>query len=297
MKHGQQGGGAALELKHVTKIFGPNPTRIRQALEMAGAGADKDQVLAQTGCTLGVNNVSLTIAPGQITVIMGLSGSGKSTLLRHLNRLIDPSAGEILFGGQDILRLNTQQLLHFRRHKVSMVFQSFALLPHKTVAENIAFGLMVRGENARASHARAQEWIDGRLGLRGFGGKYPDELSGGMRQRVGLARALVADTDIVLLDEAFSALDPLIRAQMQEVLLTIQQEVKKTFVFITHDLDEALKIGTHIAIMRDGCVVQAGNAHDILNHPANDYVRRFVERRSVSGPTALPPQPAYNHTA
>jgi len=273
-----------LQLKNVYKIFGPggeqDKATVGQALELGRTGVDKQTILAQTGCTLGVNNVSLDIHAGEIYVIMGLSGSGKSTLIRHLNRLIEPTAGEIHYNGRDILGFDERELMHFRHHQISMVFQSFALLPHKTVTENIAFGLMVRGEAASPSFEKARAWINGMLGLCGYEDKYPDELSGGMRQRVGLARALVTDSEIVLLDEAFSALDPLIRAEMQDILLGIQRDLQRTFVFITHDLDEALKIGSHIAIMRDGAVVQEGTPEDIIQRPADDYVRRFVERRA-----------------
>lgn len=268
----------ALEIKRVFKIFGNDPGGAKQAIQLAQGGMSKDEILKRTGCNIAVNDVSLSINKGEIFVIMGLSGSGKSTLVRHLNRLIDPTSGEIWLDGKDILSLSAAQLRETRRKKISMVFQSFALLPHKTVVENIAFGLLVRGEDKATSHASAERWVNGKMGLKGYGNKYPDELSGGMRQRVGLARALVAETDIVLLDEAFSALDPLIRAEMQDLLLDIQQVMHKTLVFITHDLDEALKIGSRIAIMKDGRVVQVGTPDEILHKPADGYVRRFVEK-------------------
>lgn len=270
---------AVLEVKDVFKVFGDEPAAVRRAIELAKAGHDKQAIMEGSGCTVGVNNVSMTINKAEIYVIMGLSGSGKSTLVRHFNRLIEPTSGQILLHGKNILELSDTDLRTVRREQISMVFQSFALLPHKTVVENIAFGLMVRGEDKRLSERKALHWIDGKLGLKGFGDKYPDELSGGMRQRVGLARALVAETDVVLLDEAFSALDPLIRNEMQDILLDIQKEMHKTLIFITHDLDEALKIGTRIAIMKDGRVVQEGTPDEIMNHPADDYVRRFVEKR------------------
>ena len=270
---------SALQVKQVYKVFGRDRASIGQALQLARAGTGKEAVLERTGCTLGVNNVSMDIKQGEIYVIMGLSGSGKSTLVRHLNRLVEPTAGEIWINGQNIVALDDAALREVRRRQISMVFQSFALLPHKTAAENITFGLLVRGEDARRSRAKAEEWINGKLNLKGFSDKYPDELSGGMRQRVGLARALVGETDVVLLDEAFSALDPLIRCEMQDVLLTIQRKLKKTIVFITHDLDEAVKIGSRIAIMKDGAVIQEGSPDDILNRPVDDYVRRFVDRR------------------
>jgi glycine betaine/proline transport system ATP-binding protein len=210
---------------------------------------------------------------------MGLSGSGKSTLVRHFNRLIDPSAGEIVIDGKNILSLNTAGLREFRRHRVSMVFQNFGLLPHATVLENAAYALRVRGERHDAANEKARTWL-GKVGLDGYADKFPDELSGGMRQRVGLARALAADTEVLLMDEAFSALDPLIRTEMQDQLLELQRTLNKTIVFITHDLDEALRLGTQIAILRDGELVQQGTPEDIVRFPANDYVRRFVERRA-----------------
>jgi glycine betaine/proline transport system ATP-binding protein len=268
-----------LEVKSVFKVFGDDPSSMRKAIDLAKAGHDKQKIMEATGCTVGVNNVSMAINKAEIYVIMGLSGSGKSTLVRHFNRLIEPTSGEILLHGKNILELSDAGLRKVRREQISMVFQSFALLPHKTVVENIAFGLMVRGEDKRISERKALDWVNGKLGLKGFGDKYPDELSGGMRQRVGLARALVAETDVVLLDEAFSALDPLIRNEMQDILLEIQKDMHKTLIFITHDLDEALKIGSRIAIMKDGEVVQEGTPDEIMNRPANDYVRRFVEKR------------------
>lgn len=270
----------AIELKHVFKIFGSEPAAVNQAIQLAKEGLDKEHILAKTGCNVAVNDVSFEINKGEIFVIMGLSGSGKSTLVRHFNRLIDPTGGEIWLDGKNILTLTKRELREARRHQISMVFQSFALLPHKTVIENIAFGMLIRGDDKSTSFAKAKKWIDGKLGLSGYGDKFPDELSGGMRQRVGLARALVSETDVVLLDEAFSALDPLIRAEMQDILLEIQQVMNKTLIFITHDLDEALKIGSRIAIMKDGRVVQLGTPAQILNAPANDYVRRFVEKHA-----------------
>jgi glycine betaine/proline transport system ATP-binding protein len=268
----------AIQVKNVYKIFGPASAHAR-VLELLRQGASKADVLAKTGCNVGLNNVNLTIEPGQIFVIMGLSGSGKSTLVRHLNRLIDPSAGEILVDGKDILKLNASGLRELRRYRISMVFQNFGLLPHATVLENAAYALRTRGEAREAAFAAARDWLK-KVGLEGYAEKFPDELSGGMRQRVGLARALAADTDVVLMDEAFSALDPLIRTEMQDQLLELQATLNKTVVFITHDLDEALRLGTQIAILRDGELVQQGSPQEILRNPANDYVRRFVERRS-----------------
>ena len=272
----------SLQVKNVYKVFGPSTNAIAQALQIARGGESKENVLERTGCTLGVNDVSLDIHAGEIFVIMGLSGSGKSTLVRHLNRLIEPTAGEIWLQGRNIVTLDERELREVRRRQISMVFQSFALLPHKTAVENVEFGLVVRGDDVHQSRAKAEEWINGKMNLKGYGHKYPDELSGGMRQRVGLARALVGETDVVLLDEAFSALDPLIRAEMQDLLIDVQRNLKKTIVFITHDFDEAVKIGSRIAIMRDGAVVQVGTPADILSRPANDYVRRFAEHRLPS---------------
>lgn len=268
-----------LEVRNIFKVFGDNPSRINRAIKLAEDGVSKEEILEKTGCTVGVNNVSLQINKAEIYVIMGLSGSGKSTLVRHFNRLIEPTAGEILIHGRNIVNLPEKELQEVRRKQISMVFQSFALLPHKTVIENIAFGLLVRGESVKESELKALKWVNGKLGLKGYGDKYPDELSGGMRQRVGLARALIAETDVVLLDEAFSALDPLIRSEMQDILLEIQKEMHKTLIFITHDLDEAIKIGSRIAIMKDGRVVQEGTPDQILNNPADDYVKKFVEKR------------------
>jgi glycine betaine/proline transport system ATP-binding protein len=262
-------------LRHVTKVFGDSP----QALALLRAGQGKAQVLAATGANVGLNDVSLDIPAGQVFVIMGLSGSGKSTLVRHLNRLVDPTAGEILVDGEDILALNEAGLRNFRRRKVSMVFQGFGLLTHRTVIDNVAYGLVVRGERSPAAHEAAARWI-AKVGLSGYEHKYPDELSGGMKQRVGLARALACDTDILLMDEAFSALDPLIRADMQDQLLALQAELHKTMVFITHDLDEALRLGHRIAMLKDGQLVQVGAPSDILQRPADEYVRRFVEKRA-----------------
>lgn len=267
-----------IEVRGVYKVFG----RLEQeGLRLAQAGKNKPEVLAQTGCNLGLCDVSLSIPAGQIFVIMGLSGSGKSTLVRHFNGLIQASAGEILIGGQDVVKLSEEGLRQLRRDKISMVFQSFGLMPHKTVLENAAFAPLTRGEPRADSLAKAADWL-ARVGLKGYEQKYPDELSGGMKQRVGLARALTADTEILLMDEAFSALDPLIRADMQDQLQELNRSLGKTIVFITHDLDEALRLGAHIAILHDGRLAQVGTPRDILNTPADDYVRRFVERRAVN---------------
>jgi glycine betaine/proline transport system ATP-binding protein len=267
---------AKMEVRHVSKVFGRKPAA---ALALAKQGRDKMQILEQTGCTLGLDDVSLSIPAGGIFVIMGLSGSGKSTLVRHLNRLIDPSGGEILFDGRDIMTFNARALREFRRHSVSMVFQGFGLLPHRTVLQNVSFGLLTRGEKRAAANAKAMRWIE-TVGLTGYQEKYPAELSGGMRQRVGLARALASDPDVILMDEAFSALDPLIRQEMQALLLELQRSLQKTIVFITHDLDEAVRIGSQVAMMKDGRVVQVGTPQNILQNPADEYVARFVQRRS-----------------
>ncbi|MDA8484562.1 glycine betaine/L-proline ABC transporter ATP-binding protein [Pseudomonas resinovorans] len=262
-------------VKNVFKIFGQ---RADEALAMIQQGKSKADVLSNTGCVVGVNDLSLSIGAGEIFVIMGLSGSGKSTLVRHFNRLIDPTSGQILVDGEDILRYDMEQLREFRRRKISMVFQSFGLLPHKSVIDNVAYGLKIRGEDKAHCLERAQHWIT-TVGLKGYEKSYPHQLSGGMRQRVGLARALAADTDIILMDEAFSALDPLIRADMQEQLLELQKTLQKTIVFITHDLDEAVRIGNRIAILKDGQLIQVGTPKEILHQPADDYVDRFVQRR------------------
>ena len=264
-----------IEVRHVFKVFGK---REKEVLALLRAGMSKEQVLADTGCVVGINDLSLSIQAGEVFVIMGLSGSGKSTLVRHLNRLIDPSSGQVLVDGEDILHLDMPALRHLRRHRISMVFQNFGLLPHRNVLENVAYGLKVRGESKAQWDERARHWISV-VGLKGYEQAMIHQLSGGMRQRVGLARALATDTDIILMDEAFSALDPLIRAEMQDQLLALQRSLKKTIVFITHDLDEALRIGNRIAILKDGQLIQVGTPDDILRAPADDYVDRFVKRR------------------
>tara|TARA_R110002020_G_scaffold15140_33_gene53404 strand:+ start:1043 stop:2257 length:1215 start_codon:yes stop_codon:yes gene_type:complete len=263
---------ALIEVQHITKIFGPNP---KAALARVSEGMGKEELLAETGHTLGLDDVSLSIEKGEIFVIMGLSGSGKSTLIRHFNRLIDPTAGQILVDGTDIIGLNMRELSEFRRRRMSMVFQRFGLMPHRTVVENVAYGLHIRGMSRAERDTHARKWID-TVGLSGFENQFPSQLSGGMQQRVGLARALATDADILLMDEAFSALDPLIRSQMQDQLITLQSELNKTIVFITHDLDEALRIGDRIAILKDGRLSQVGTPPEILLQPADDYVRAFV---------------------
>lgn len=266
---------ADIEVRNVYKIFGHKRA---DGLKLAREGLGKAEILARSGCSVGLNDISFNIASGRIFVIMGLSGSGKSTLVRHLNRLIEPTAGTILFDGENILDLAPRPLRDFRMSRVSMVFQSFALMPHRTVLENVVYGQRVRGTTKAAANEIGMRWIE-TVGLLGYEHKYPFALSGGMKQRVGLARALAADTDVILMDEAFSALDPLIRGDMQDQLLQLQRELKKTIVFITHDLDEAIRIGSDIAILRDGKLVQVGTPEMILHQPADDYVARFVQRR------------------
>lgn len=268
-----------IKIRNVSKIFGGN---WKSALAMTQQGADKGEILAKTGCSVGLDNVSLDIAGGRIFVIMGLSGSGKSTLVRHINRLIEPTSGEILVDGSNVLDLKPKDLRDFRNRRVSMVFQNFGLMPHRTVLQNVVYGQRVRGLTKDDAKPIGMKWIE-TVGLAGYENKFPHQLSGGMKQRVGLARALAADTDVILMDEAFSALDPLIRADMQDQLLQLEQNLHKTIVFITHDLDEALRIGAQIAILKDGKLVQVGTPSEILNSPANDYVARFVQRRAGAG--------------
>lgn len=259
-------------IDHVFKVFGD---RSDDVLALVRQGASKQDILADTGCTIGVFDASFTIEAGEIFVIMGLSGSGKSTLVRMLNRLIEPTAGRIMVDGDDINTLPDAQLRALRRKDISMVFQSFALLPHVNVLDNTAFGMELAGIPRAERHALARQALE-QVGLAGYGASYPDELSGGMQQRVGLARALACDPAILLMDEAFSALDPIMRKDMQSELLRLQQIKRRTIVFISHDLDEAMRIGDRIAIMKDGHVVQVGTPEDILRQPANDYVRNFV---------------------
>ncbi|MCA0324583.1 MAG: glycine betaine/L-proline ABC transporter ATP-binding protein ProV [Proteobacteria bacterium] len=261
-----------IRIEHVFKVFGDTPER---ALALASEGWSKQDIVAQTGQSIGVFDASFTIEAGEIFVVMGLSGSGKSTLVRLLNRLIEPTAGRILVDGQNINDFNDARLREFRRRDISMVFQSFALLPHLTVLDNTAFGLELAGVDKPTRLAQARAAL-AQVGLEIWAKAYPDELSGGMQQRVGLARALAADPAILLMDEAFSALDPIIRTDMQDELLRLQQEKRRTIVFISHDLDEAMRIGDRIAIMKDGQVVQVGTPEEILRRPADDYVRNFI---------------------
>lgn len=262
-----------LEVKHLTKIFGK---RQKQALEMVQQAKSKTEILEKTGATVGVYDVNFEVQTGEIFVIMGLSGSGKSTLIRLLNRLIDPTSGDIYIDGQDVAKMNEEELRDVRRHKLNMVFQNFGLFPHRTILENTEFGLEVRGVDKEERTRLAEQALDN-AGLLSFKDQYPDQLSGGMQQRVGLARALANNPDILLMDEAFSALDPLIRREMQDELLDLQAEHERTIIFITHDLNEALRIADRIAIMADGQIMQIGTGEEILTNPANDFVREFVE--------------------
>jgi len=262
-----------IEINNIYKIFGPNPG---QVLPMVEEGATKEQVMEETNHTVGLDNVSLSIKEGEIFVCMGLSGSGKSTLIRHINRLIDPTSGQVIVDGVDVLSLDDKEILDFRKKTMSMVFQRFGLFPHKTVIENVAYGLEIQEVPEDKRKEIAQGQIDA-VGLQGFEHQYPAQLSGGMQQRVGLARALATDPQILLMDEAFSALDPLIRSDMQNQLVDLQSQLKKTIVFITHDLDESLKLGDHIGILNGGRLVQVGRPEDIILNPADDYVKAFVK--------------------
>ena len=267
-----------LVLENVYKVFGRHPD---MAMRLVRDGLDKDEIYRQTGHIVGVRDASFTINEGEIFVVMGLSGSGKSTLVRLLNRLIEPTSGRITVDGRDITGLNRQQLIALRRHEISMVFQSFALMPHQTVLQNAAFGLNVAGVEPAERDTKAMQALEA-VGLDAYAARKPHELSGGMKQRVGLARALANDPTILLMDEAFSALDPLIRTEMQDELLRLQREHMRTVVFISHDLDEAMRIGDRIAIMQDGLVVQVGSPEEIVRNPANDYVRSFFRNVNVS---------------
>lgn len=264
---------AAIEIKNLTKIYGNNPER---ALELISEGFDNETIRKQTKQVVGIRNVSLTVEHGESFVIMGLSGSGKSTLIRCINFLNRPSSGTILIDGQHLMELDKKGLREVRRKKMAMIFQSFALLPHRTVGANVAYGLEIQSVPADERTAMIENAL-ALVGLEDWADVYPHQLSGGMQQRIGIARALATDPDILLMDEPFSALDPLIRQDMQDELIALQQELQKTIVFITHDLDEALKIGDHIALMKDGEIVQIGDPEDILLNPATDYVARFVE--------------------
>lgn len=263
---------ALIRVENLYKVFGKDPASV---MPMVRAGRAKDDILAETGHTVGLNDISLEIERGEIFVVMGLSGSGKSTLIRHFNRLIDPTEGAIHIDGTDVMSLSQQTLEEFRRHKMSMVFQRFGLMPHRTVLENVGYGLSVQKLPRTQCREKAREWLR-TVGLDGYEDQYPAQLSGGQQQRVGLARALCTDPDILLMDEAFSALDPLIRSGMQDQLIELQAKLHKTIVFITHDLDEALRLGDKIAILKDGVLSQVGRPEEILLDPADDYVEAFV---------------------
>lgn len=262
-----------IEVKNLTKVFGRNT---KEALSLLEEGYSKEKILNKTGCTVAVNKASFSVKQGEFFVIMGLSGSGKSTLIRLINRLIEPTKGNIFIDGKDISNLDKQALRQVRREKLSMVFQRFALFPHRTILENAEFGLEIQKMDKTERRKKATEALE-LVGLGDYLDQYPDQLSGGMQQRVGLARALTNDPEVLLMDEAFSALDPLIRKDMQDELIDLQAKMKKTIIFITHDLDEALRLGDRIALMRDGSIVQIGTPEEILVNPANDYVEKFVE--------------------
>lgn len=262
-----------IEVKNLSKIFGRNAKKATKYLD---DGLSKDEILEKTGNTVGVNRASFNVEEGEIFVIMGLSGSGKSTLVRLINRLIDPTEGSVMIDGKDLAKMDSKSLRNVRRQKLSMVFQRFGLFPHRTVLENAEFGLEVQGLDKQERKKKAQESLE-MVGLGGYIHQYPGQLSGGMQQRVGLARALANDPEVLLMDEAFSALDPLIRKEMQDELLELQESMRKTILFITHDLDEALRIGDRIALMKDGRIVQIGTPEEILVNPANEYVEKFVE--------------------
>lgn len=262
-----------IEVRNITKIFGAHP---QQGLKQLNSGEAKENILSKTGMTVGVNQASFSVQSGETFVIMGLSGSGKSTLIRLVNRLIEPTDGEVFIDGEEITNMRSTELIETRRKKLGMVFQNFGLLPHRTVLSNVAYGLEIQGVDKKKREKKAMKVIQ-EVGLKGYGGSYPNELSGGMQQRVGIARALANDTDILLMDEAFSALDPIIRKEMQDELLNLQNKLGKTVLFITHDLDEALKLGDRIAIMKDGRIVQIGTPQEILENPANNYVSNFVK--------------------
>ena len=285
-----------IEISGLYKIFGAKPNSV---IERVKNGESKDEILSDTGHTVGLKDINLQINKGEIFVIMGLSGSGKSTLIRHFNRLIDPTQGQILVEGVDVMKLSADELVTFRRHKMSMVFQRFGLLPHRTVVDNVAYGLEIQGIKKNERLQKASEWLE-TVGLKGYENQYPAQLSGGQQQRVGLARALSTDAEILLMDEAFSALDPLIRSEMQDQLIELQEKLHKTIIFITHDLDEALRLGDRIAILKDGELVQQGSPDQILLHPADEYVEAFVKdvnrARALTVETVMQP-PAYRITA
>jgi len=273
-----------ISVRNLWKVFGPNAQDVPNTPELAALSPR--ELMEQKSCVAAVRDLSFDVAPGEVFVVMGLSGSGKSTLVRCLTRLIEPTAGQVLVQGEDILGASEKSLRELRRHKISMVFQHFGLLPHRRVIDNVSYGLEIRGEGKAERVKRAREVID-LVGLSGNEHSYPDQLSGGMQQRVGLARALAGNPDVLLFDEPFSALDPLIRRDMQDEIIRLHHEVGKTMVFITHDLSEALKLGDRILIMRDGEVVQVGTGPELIGAPANDYVRDFVKEIPFSGVLTL----------
>ena len=264
-----------LEVRNLYKIFGSSSST-KEALKLVKQGVCKDEILKKTGATVGINNASFDVKKGEFFVVMGLSGSGKSTLIRCLNRLIEITDGEVILDGDNVSKADKESLLEIRRKKVAMVFQNFGLFPHRTIIDNVKYGLEVQGVSDGESLDKSREMLE-MVGLKGYEDQYPSELSGGMQQRVGLARALTTDPEILLMDEAFSALDPLIRKDMQDEIIEIQDRMKKTVIFITHDLDEALKLGDRIAVMKDGEIAQIGTPEEILTDPANDYVEEFVK--------------------
>ena len=281
-----------IHVGHLYKVFGADPASV---MPLVHEGIGKQDLLETHGHVLGLRDINLDVAPHSIQVVMGLSGSGKSTLVRHINRLIDPTEGDIRIDGEDMLALDAAALKQLRRYKISMVFQRFALFPHRTVMDNVGYGLSLQGLAKSERATRAAQWVK-RVGLQGYEDSYPHHLSGGMQQRVGLARALATDADILLMDEAFSALDPLIRSDMRALLLDLQHELHKTIVFVTHDLEEAIEIGDRIAILRDGEVIQNGDSQDIVLRPADSYIADFtksINRGRVIrvGSIVEPPQP------
>jgi glycine betaine/proline transport system ATP-binding protein len=265
-------------IENLYKIFGPSP---QEALRMVKQGRSREEIMEKTRHGVGVANINFTVSAGEILVVMGLSGSGKSTLVRCINRLIEPTAGKVYVNGEDVTALSRKGLREFRQKHFGMVFQNFALFPHRTVVANVEYGLEVQGVAANTRRDTAMQALE-QVGLKGWEDNMPDQLSGGMQQRVGLARALALDADVMLMDEAFSALDPLIRRDMQDELLDLQEKVQKTIVFVSHDLDEAIKLGDRIVLMKDGVIVQQGTAEEILTNPANDYVAKFVEDVDMS---------------
>jgi glycine betaine/proline transport system ATP-binding protein len=266
------GSEVTVSCRDVWKVYGPNADRI---VGSPDASLSRQELLEKTGCVAAVRDVSFEVTEGEVFVVMGLSGSGKSTLVRMINRLHDPTSGQVFIDGEDVVKLDDERLRELRRRKISMVFQHFGLFPHRRIVENVAFGLEVQGIEKDERNAKATDVLDV-VGLGGWGNSYPDELSGGMQQRVGLARALATDPEIMLFDEPFSALDPLIRRDMQDQVVKLQRELKKTMIFITHDLMEALKLGNRIAIMKDGAFVQVGTPEEVVAHPADSYVADFI---------------------